>query len=275
LARQPEAECQSAQEHGSPVRPAPAWAIELWRRIRRFFVLKVVGVTAVTWLFFIAYFHLLRHPVHPVTVMPLTLLDRAIPFQPQALVAYVSLWFYVGLAPGLLLTLRELIAYGLWVGSLCLAGLALFYVWPTAVPRLAADLAVNPAFAMLQGVDAAGNACPSMHVAAAIFSACWVDEILRGMRAPRLLRALNALWFCAIAYSTLAIKQHVLWDVLAGALLGLVFAAGSLRQYRRARATDIILPHRGSAPEQVPRGLGVSSVANPRRSAPGHSITDT
>ena len=184
------------------------------------------------WVFFVAYFHLLRHPAYPVFQMPLTALDRAIPLQPGALAAYVSLWVYVGIPPGLLRSLRELAVYGLWVSGLCLAGLAFFYFVPTAVPPLVVgvDLARHPAFAVLAGVDAAGNACPSLHVASAMFTALWIERVLRDVSAPRLLRGLNAGWFLLIAYSTLATKQHVALDVLAGALLGGVFALASLRR---------------------------------------------
>ena len=81
--------------HASPL---PHWTSELRFRIRHLLALKIVGVTVFTWLFFIGYFQLLRHPVHAMTVMPLTALDRLIPFQPGMLVAYFSLWFYVGVA---------------------------------------------------------------------------------------------------------------------------------------------------------------------------------
>jgi membrane-associated phospholipid phosphatase len=205
-----------------------AWTAEIALRIRRHFLLKLVGTTAYTWVFFIGYFHLLRHPMQPATLMPLTALDDWITFQPQALVAYLSLWFYVGFAPGLQRTFVELVVYGLWIGALCATGLGLFYLWPTAVPPQMLRGSDFPGFAMLQGVDAAGNACPSMHVAVAIFSCLWLDHVLRVARTPVTLRLLNAAWFALIAYSTLAIKQHVVLDVLAGALLGLAFAWPSL-----------------------------------------------
>ncbi|VTU39183.1 PAP2 superfamily protein [Variovorax sp. PBL-E5] len=230
----------------SPLQP---WTAEIWLRIRRHFALKLIGTTVFTWLFFIAYFQLLRHPVHAVTVMPLTALDHLIPFQPQLLFAYFSLWVYIGIAPGLQLTFQELVVYGLWVGALCLTGLGLFYVWPTQIPPLDLDAAGFPGFAMLQGVDAAGNACPSMHVAAAIFTAIRIEQVLREARTPAVLRLLNAAWFVAIAYSTLAVKQHVVLDAAAGALLGLAFALASLRWRPAGRrtparriATDIIRP---------------------------------
>lgn len=205
------------------------WTADIGLRIRRHFLLKAVGTTVFTWLFFIGYFHLLRNPVHPVAVMPLTALDHLIAFNPYFLGPYLSLWFYVGFAPGLQLTFRELVMYGVWVGALCLTGLGLFYLWPTQIPPLNLDVSAYPGFEMLQGVDAAGNACPSMHVAVAIFTAMWVDHLLRQAGTPVLLRVLNWSWFAAIAYSTLAVKQHVALDALAGAALGIAFAIPSLR----------------------------------------------
>ncbi|ADU36338.1 phosphatase PAP2 family protein [Variovorax paradoxus] len=212
----------------SPPRPR-TWTADIGLRIRRLFLLKAVGTTAFTWLFFIGYFHLLRNPSYPVAVMPLTALDHLIPFQPYTLGAYLSLWVYVGIAPGLQLTFRELVVYGLWIGGLCLTGLGLFYFWPTQIPPLTIDVSGYPGFAMLQGVDAAGNACPSMHVAVAIFTALWIEHLLRQARTPIVLRIVNWMWFAAIAYSTLAVKQHVVLDVVAGALLGMAFAFPSLR----------------------------------------------
>jgi hypothetical protein len=199
--------------------------------MRRHLVLKTLGITAFMWLFFLAYFYLLRHPARPVIVMPLTALDRAIPFQPGLLAAYVSLWIYVGIPPGLMLSLREALTYGAWMGSLCLVGLACFYFVPTEVPHLAVatDLAQHAGFALLQGVDAGGNACPSLHVACATFSAAWVHQMLRATGARRVFFVVNAAWLALIVYSTLAIKQHVAIDALAGAALAAVFAWPSLR----------------------------------------------
>jgi len=224
----------------TPPAPLP-WTADLWRRMRRHFLVKTLGISGFTWLFFIAYFHLLRHPVHPVTLMPLTALDAWIPFQPPTLVAYLSLWLYVGIAPALQLHFRQLVVYGLWIGGLCVTGLALFYFWPTAVPSRMPTVVDFPGFALLKGVDAAGNACPSMHVAVSIFSAVWLHRLLRDMRAPLALKLLNAAWFGAIAWSTLAVKQHVVLDVLAGAALGLAFAGLSLRWRPGAGAQRISL----------------------------------
>lgn len=219
-------------------RPPPAWAPELTRRIRRHIFLKTGALCALIWVFFIGYFHVLHHPVNPVTIMPLTALDRLIPFQPLALIPYLSLWFYLGIAPGLMLTLRELAVYGLWAAALCLTGLICFYTWPTTVPPLGFDVSGYAGFSMLQGVDSAGNACPSLHLATALFTAIWVGHMLRHLGMPRGLRLLNTAWFVAIAYSTIATKQHVVLDALAGAALGTVFALASLRWRPRHEPLD-------------------------------------
>ena len=207
-----------------PATPQRAWVGEIGRRMWRYLPLKVVGISAFMWAFFVAYFYLLRHPAYPVVEMPLTALDRLIPFQPATLGAYLSLGFYVGIVPGLMWSFRALVVHGLWAAGLCLVGLACFYFWPTAVPATS-----HPPLPLLQGVDAAGNACPSLHVATAMFSAVCLEALLRRLQVPMALRWLNAGWFLAIAYSTLAVKQHVVVDVLAGTFLGLAFALASLR----------------------------------------------
>lgn len=206
-----------------------SWRTELSLRLRDRFWLKTFGISGFIWLFFVGYFHVLRNPGGPVTLMPTTVVDAWIPFQPEALAVYVSLWVYVGLGPGLLLGLRALIVYGLWAAALCGTGLACFYFWPTTVQPYAIDLQLHPAFAVLKGVDGPGNACPSLHVATAAFTAMWIRHQLRHIGAPVALRALNLAWFAAIAYSTLAVKQHVLLDLIAGLALGLAFGALSLR----------------------------------------------
>ena len=185
------------------------------------------------WLFFAGYFYLLRHPARPVVVMPLTAIDRWIEFQAWALWPYISLWVYVALPPALLPSARELIRYGWWIGGLCIAGLACFYFWPTSVPRQIVAMGSHTGFDLLRGVDAAGNACPSLHVAAAAFSALWLERLLRELAQPRWLRVANPLWFVLIVWSTLAIKQHVWWDVAAGLALALAIAVPSLRGRRR------------------------------------------
>jgi hypothetical protein len=213
---------------------APGWTLALWQRLRVRLGLKLVGTTAFMWLFFIAYFELLRNPARPVTVMPLVWLDHAVPFQPGAFWAYVSLWFYVGIPAGLMLRVRDGLLYGAWGAALCITGLVIFWLWPTAVPAgwQPSGLSHHAGLALIQGVDAAGNACPSLHVAGAVFTAFWVRRVLHQVRAPRWVHVANAAWLVLIVHSTLALRQHVALDVAGGVLLALPFAWASLRFWR-------------------------------------------
>lgn len=214
----------------------PPWVADVARRMARHFWWKLVGIPAGIGLFLVGYFHLLRNPQRPVLLMPLTALDDLVPFQPTMIVPYLSLWLYVGIAPGLLLTGRQLLHFAAWSAALGLAGLAVFLGWPTAVPRLPLDQLDRPIVRLLQGIDASGNACPSMHVAFAVFSGCWLNHLLALVQAGGGARAVNLAWMLAIIWSTVAIRQHVVLDVVAGALLGLVFAVASGALRRRSAA---------------------------------------
>lgn len=179
-------------------------------------------------LFFVGYFWLLRHPMFPVTIVPLTALDRWIGFQPWAIALYASLWLYISLVPMLLRSGRELLPYLSAVTLLTCVGFVIFFFWPTAVPRPDIDWARYPSVAFLKSVDASGNACPSLHVAFSALTCIWLERWLRRAAAPPALRAVNLLWCLAIAYSTLATKQHVVLDAAAGGALGLAIAAPHL-----------------------------------------------
>jgi membrane-associated phospholipid phosphatase len=209
--------------------PQPPWYRQVAAVIPRHIVLKSIGTMLFISLFFGAYFYLLKHPAYPTTVMPVTLLDRLIGFQPLALPMYVSLWVYVSLPPTLLATRRELYGYGLAMAGICLAALLVFYFWPTAVPAADIDWALYPDVNFLKNVDASGNACPSLHVATAIFSGIWLHHLLRRFCAPLWLLSSNWAWCIGIVYSAMATRQHVAVDVLAGLALGVLAAYLSLR----------------------------------------------
>lgn len=205
------------------------WYRQLPLRLLPLFWLKAIGTTVFMTLFFTAYLHLLKSPARAVTEMPLTAVDRWLDFNPSALPAYLSLWLYTSLPPALMIEWRDLVRYGGSIGGVCLVGLAFFYWFPTSVPPAMVDWSLYPGFDFLKKIDTAGNACPSLHVAAAVFSGVWLHRQLSEMAAGRWVLLVNATWGAAILYSTLATKQHVFLDLAAGLLLGLVGAWLSLR----------------------------------------------
>jgi len=216
-------------------------AREFGRGMKALFWLKAVGVPGFMTLFFFGYLYILKHAVFPVTVMPLTAIDRAIPYQPSAWLLYVSLWIYVQLPLCLIDRRRELVRYGWVAAAVSLVGFAIFVLWPTAVP----DVATGPSNSLFEGlrsVDTTGNSCPSLHVAFSVFTALWLERFLRNTRISGLARILNVGWCLGIIYSTLATKQHVMLDACAGGVLGLVGAAILARVEERCREQVALAP---------------------------------
>jgi membrane-associated phospholipid phosphatase len=189
-------------------------------RIKTHWLLKMLGTTGYITLFMLCYFWLLEHPMFPVTVVPITILDGLISFRPWSIVPYSSLWLYISLVPLLLSSWRELAPYLSAVTVLSVIGFSIFLFWPTAIPKFDIDWAQYPAVAFLKSVDASGNACPSLHVAFAVLTGIWLHRLLKQMRTPTSLRVINICWCLLIAYSTLATKQHLALDLVSGAALG-------------------------------------------------------
>ncbi len=179
--------------------------------------------------FFAAYFAILHNPGSPPVEIPLTAPDRWIGFQPAALIPYASLWLYVMLPSSLMIRFRELLGHTFGAAVLSVSGLAIFFIWPTTMPPVAIDWDAHPQIQFLKTIDASGNACPSLHVAFAVFSACWLARMLRRVGAGPASQTINIIWAVVIGYSTVATRQHVALDVLAGALLGGLIAYANLR----------------------------------------------
>lgn len=212
----------------------PEWARDLGRRIFVLWPLKAVGTSLFMALFFWTYFAVQQNPLTEAFVMPQVALDRWVGFTPAAYPVYVSLWVYVSLAPALMGNFRALLHFGLWVGALCVFCLALFWLFPTQTPDFGIDWRHYPGLATIKGIDAGGNACPSLHVGSAVFTAFWLDRVFTVVRAPAALRWINRLQCLAITWSTMATLQHVALDVLAGAVVGTAFALASLRSTHRS-----------------------------------------
>jgi membrane-associated phospholipid phosphatase len=224
-----------------------SWQRQLGRRVRILWVPKMLGTTLGIAAFFVAYFWILRHPFFPITIMPFTALDRLIVFRPEVLPLYASLWVYVGLGPALLKNGRECRMYGFAALWLAVVGLGIFLLWPTATPKFEIDWSQHPSMSFLRTMDVAANACPSLHVAFAVFTAIWLDHVLRELRVGRLGRTLNWLWCLGILYSTLALRQHVVVDALAGAALGAVIAVLCIRALLRVDPSHEPQKHRRQA----------------------------
>jgi membrane-associated phospholipid phosphatase len=209
--------------------PGAAWPGQVGSRMRVFWPTKMIGTVAIMTAFFVIYFWLLKHTRSPVTTIPPIFIDRLVPFEPWALPLYISLWIYVPFAPALITDRRELLSYGWATAAMSAVGFAIFILWPTAIPKPDIDWSRHPSMSYLKAVDASGNAFPSLHVAFAVFTAIWFGRLLVQVGAGRPARAANWIWCLGIVYSTLATRQHVALDAVAGAILGAAFAALHMR----------------------------------------------
>jgi membrane-associated phospholipid phosphatase len=208
-----------------PSNPQP-WLRALGRRCRALWPLKLVGNTVATAGFFPLYFWIMKNAGQPWT-LPLTALDRLIAFWPALLPVYLSLWLYIALPVFLAKDRRELWSFAL--GCAFMTGIALVVFWfmPTAIPNFSIDTSPGTTLHLLKTVDAAGNAFPSLHVSFSVFACVVLARQLREVTAPAWARALNIAWAVAIVYSTMAVRQHVLVDVLGGLALGIGFGLAS------------------------------------------------
>ncbi len=209
-----------------------AWPSEVLRRLVKLWTVKALGTTAFMAIFFWGYFSVLRYPLGDPYVMPEIALDRWIPFTAASYPVYISLWVYVSLPPALLSNWRALLHCGFWIALMCASCLLFFWLVPTQTPVFDIDWSLYPSMSTIKSMDASGNAFPSLHVASAVFAALWLDRLFVHMRSPQALRWVSLALCIAIAWSTVASRQHVTLDVLAGAAVGLIFALGSLRATR-------------------------------------------
>ena len=166
------------------------------------------------------------------TTLPLTSLDRLIPFIPWTVWLYGTITWTSLLAwmtvPSRAEAARLLTAITL-ASAACAA---VFVIWPTTFPR---DLYPLPGglgartlaeLTELRSDDSPSCCFPSLHVALVFAIALsWTRWIKRPA-----LRALPVLWAVAVSVTTITTKQHYAVDVPAGALVGAIsfLAAGRI-----------------------------------------------
>jgi hypothetical protein len=182
----------------------------LWRT-------KLLLLVAVTAAFSVAYQWLAHNPVFAPRDLPLTAVDRWAGFEPRWVWVYQSLYLLTGTAPLLARSREEIHAYLRGFGLICAVSFAVFVFVPTRGPRPEVGHATGM-YGLLLLYDGPFNAFPSLHAALICYSLGFLRRVAavrhRGVAAALLV------WAGLILWSTLATKEHYLWDLVGGVVLG-------------------------------------------------------
>jgi len=151
--------------------------------------------------------------------LPLSPVDRAVPFIPQTIWLYVSEYFYlivIYLSYRDMANLNRFIYAFVALQAVCVL---VFWLWPTVIARDSfpapptLDSLTSIVLTALRRADTPANCFPSFHVAS-VYLSCF---LLSGE--GRWKFRFFLLWATAIAVSTLTTKQHYFADVLSGFIL--------------------------------------------------------
>ena len=201
----------------------------LWRR-------KLVLATLLTLWVSGQYYSLQRWVFFPVHTIEASALDRAIPFAEKFAWLYLSLYLLLPLAPLALPAREDVRRFAVDVAIIALLSHLMFALWPTSVSR-PDEATADFAYRLVIGVDRPLNACPSLHASLAVYSALWCGRLLGRRRGAWLGRLVLWMWTLAILYATIALRQHVLMDLLSGAVLAaLVYVVSGMWSGRRRNA---------------------------------------
>ncbi|MGJ8671754.1 phosphatase PAP2 family protein [Rubritalea sp.] len=173
------------------------------------------GIVLVIWIM-APYMLLQRFAIREVYWLEPTAFDRWIPMN------FYALWFYDTFF--LLLALVGLSArwpvalhYFLTIGWATMVAHMVFFFFPNGVSREEVPLDQAPFFyELLLAYDAPRNAFPSLHAALAVIAGLAASQCSRFQPVAR---CLIWLWVLGIFWSTIALRQHVVVDLIGGTLV--------------------------------------------------------
>jgi membrane-associated phospholipid phosphatase len=200
------------------VRAALVW---IGGRLRALLAAKLGITVALTALFCACWYLIPRHLVVPPRTLPLTDLERSLPFVEGWVYVYLSVGLFNIVAPYLTMS-RSLLQRHVWgFTAITAASFVCFVLFPVEVPA-----PTGRATTLLYGfvlADTRLNNFPSLHASYTVYGLLYWMHILPEIP-PRAARHLTAIvvaaWGAALILSALFLKQHCLADLAAGGALG-------------------------------------------------------
>ena len=181
-----------------------------------------LGLTAgLATAFCVPYFAIQRFPLREPRTLPATALDLLVPFEPAWIAVYQSLYLLMPAVTWLSDSAESLWRYARGFLALSAAGFVVFLAFPVAGPRPRLE---SPPwlYGWVTSYDSPLNSFPSLHVALAAYSLLFAQHLLASVPRARGLVWPGLAWVVAIAYSTLATKQHYAVDLPAGLMMALL-----------------------------------------------------
>jgi len=153
--------------------------------------------------------------------LPMTVIDRIVPFDPGWVYAYVSMYVMLTIPP--LLTARGDVLWRYTIGAtIMFVGAAVaFLLWPVEFPRPTLPADGPWMYRVVVSIDRPINSIPSLHAGIVGYTLCFAGRALTDLSrsARRAILVVGALWSALILYATLATKQHYFLDLPPGILL--------------------------------------------------------
>ena len=191
--------------------------IERIRAELRLKLLLTVALNVVVWTPYLTLQHLHFFPATP---MPMSFIDTAIGFSPGAVWAYLSVYLLLPIGPFLMVDRERIFCYARGIVVMAIVAVIVFVFFPTICARPQGG-PTNALYRAFVAFDNPYHAFPSLHAAFAIYSALCAIEVGRALRWLTGFEIVFWIWAAVILYATLATRQHVFADIVAGGLLGL------------------------------------------------------
>ncbi len=198
---------------------------------------RLLSGFAVGGIVFVGYLFLQRVSLRPVMWLEPGPLEGWVIASNSAPVVYLYLSFYLlTLIPGFLPADDQFRRFLIALTITGLVSLVVFLLFPSGVLRpLEFRTEASAVYLRLIDVDLPRNAFPSLHASVTTLSAIVSCIVLKHWMS----RLLFWLWAAGILWSTMATRQHVLFDVVSGALLAClswIAAAWFIKQRGQAEA---------------------------------------
>ena len=215
----------------------------VFERLRSELPLKLALLVILNLLVYGPYIWLQHHAYFRTTIVPISAVDRLVPFSSVMVWPYLSIDLQMPVGPFLMYRRADLLRYSGGILLISLVADIIFIFWPTACPR-PAGAETTGLYGLIVAVDGPSHALPSLHAAFAVYSAACGVRAFCELGLHPVWRLALWVWAILILYATLATKQHMLVDIIAGSALGLgaVWCAWAARlTFSKARPGQTVL----------------------------------